>query len=139
GSEDFRPLAVFPLPSRIDGAEHSLRQDWRRQCQGELQKLFRKIYDIEDCNLSEYFDEVQLPHISYYAYGEKIAILEEWNEALSLRRAYEAFFDHLTKLDYAWESPEKAGTINQTRFRCRRSGSPYFTRAGRQGSLRPGV
>ena len=72
--------------------------------QDEFEDLFRKAYSGEDCDLSTYFDEVQLPYISYYAYGEKIAVLEERSEALSLRRAYEVFFERLLDLDYAWEA-----------------------------------
>ena len=47
---------------------------------------------------------MQLPYVGYYAYGEKIAVLEERSEALSLRRAYEVFFERMTGLDYAWEA-----------------------------------
>ena len=102
---DFRPLSVFPLPSRIDGAEDLLKKEWRKEYQREFQRLFKKIYDVE-CDLTFYFDEVQLPHVSYYAYGENIAVLRERPEdVLSLSAAYDRFFQKLVKLDFAWEVP----------------------------------
>jgi MinD-like ATPase involved in chromosome partitioning or flagellar assembly len=110
-SDDMRPLTVFPLPSRIDYAEHDLRQEWREEYQSSFEDLFRQLYEVDECNLSEYFNEVQLPHVSYYAYGEKIATLEERSEALSLRRAYEVFFQRLIELDSAWETPEKVEIV----------------------------
>ena len=101
-SNDFRPLAVFPLPSRIEIAEKALREQWRKNYQSRFEEIFRRVYDVEDCDLTEYFDEVQLPHVSYYAYGEKIAVEEERSEALSLSRAYREFFRRLIELDAAW-------------------------------------
>jgi len=101
-SEDFRPLSIFPLPSRIENAELSLKQEWRKQYQDEFEGTLKGIYQLEKCDLNEYFDEVQLPHVAYYAYGEKIALLEERSDALSLRRTYETFFDRLINQDFAW-------------------------------------
>ncbi|MDQ3802395.1 MAG: hypothetical protein M3416_00845 [Acidobacteriota bacterium] len=116
-SGDFRPLSVFPLPSRIENAELSLKKDWREQYQAEFEGMFRNIYQLEKCELSDYFDEVQLPHVAYYAYGESIALLEERSDALSLGRAYENFFQRLIELDFPWDKhedvwdmPEKAPT-----------------------------
>jgi TolB-like protein/Tfp pilus assembly protein PilF/cellulose biosynthesis protein BcsQ len=106
-SDDFRPLTIFPLPSRIELAEKSLREQWRKQYQREFETLFRRAYEIEtsDLDMTAYFDEVQLPHVSYYAYGENIAVLEERSDSLSLSRAYRDFFQRLLELDEAWEVP----------------------------------
>ncbi|HWS85731.1 MAG TPA: hypothetical protein VN282_01970 [Pyrinomonadaceae bacterium] len=116
-SGDFRPLSVFPLPSRIENAELSLKKDWRERYQTEFEGAFRSIYQLEKCELSDYFDEVQLPHMAYYAYGESIALLEERSDALSLSRAYENFFQRLIELDFPWDKqddiwdmPEKVQT-----------------------------
>ena len=102
-SDDFRPLAVFPLPSRIDDAEHKLRANWLDRYKSEFESAFKKAYNIEQSDLSEYFREVKIPYKSYYAYGEKIAVLEEPDESLSLHRAYRYFFDKLINLDFAWQ------------------------------------
>lgn len=101
-SRDFRPLAVFPLPSRIELAEKDLRSSWRKRYQSDFEEVFRLIYDAQECELTPYFNEVQLPHMSYYAYGESVAVWEERSEALSLSRAYEEFFRRLIELDVAW-------------------------------------
>ena len=103
-SDDLRPLAVFPLPSRIDLAEKELREKWRLSYQRAFEDCFRQAYDIEECDLTAYFDEVQLPHVSYYAYGENISVLREARtEAFTLSRAYQVFMQRLIHLTYSWE------------------------------------
>lgn len=106
-SSDFRPLAIFPLPSRIENAEHELKQTWRKQYQQEFEETFRGIYQMDRCELTNYFNEVQLPYQPYYAYGEKIAVLEERSDALSLSKAYRVFFQRLIELDFAWDTSEQ--------------------------------
>jgi cellulose biosynthesis protein BcsQ len=103
-SDDFRPLSVFPLPSRIETAEKELRKEWRQRYQHQFETVFRNIYQLENCDLTAYFNEVQLPHEAYYAYGEKIALLEERSDSLSLSRAYEVFCERLIDLDFPWDT-----------------------------------
>jgi hypothetical protein len=108
-SGDFRPLSVFPLPSRIDNAELELKKDWREEYQKAFETRLRNIYQLETCDLSDYFDKVQLPHVSYYAYGEEIALLKEKRrDDLSLSGAYEKFFKRLTERETAWDTSEEA-------------------------------
>ena len=102
-SNDFRPLAVFPLPCRIDDAEYELKEKWLNKYKTEFEISFKDSYDVKDCNLTDYFKEVKIPYKSYFAYDEKIAVLEEPDESLSLHRAYRYFFDRLINLDYAWQ------------------------------------
>ncbi|MEW5959294.1 MAG: tetratricopeptide repeat protein [Chloroflexota bacterium] len=102
-SDDFRPLAVFPLPSRIEEAEQRLKERWRTAYQQEFQDLFRQVYGVKECSLTTYFNEVLLPHVGYYAYGEHIAVLEERGDARSLSRAYQTFCDRLVEFEFAWE------------------------------------
>ena len=115
-SDDFRPLAVFPLPSRIELAEKVLREQWREVYQSGFEKVCRQVYGVEECNLTAYFDEVQIPHMSYYAYGENVAVLEERSEALSLRRAYEVFFRRLIDLSFAWEQSVRVPSVERPMF-----------------------
>jgi hypothetical protein len=109
-ADDFRPLTVFPVPSRIELAEMNLRKKWRGDYQRAFEELFRNAYGVEDCDLTAYFDEVQIPHVSYYAYGEEIAAVEERSEALSLSRAYQTFYERLVGLDFPWERTEQQHT-----------------------------
>jgi len=104
GSNDFRPLSVFPLPSRIENGEQQLKTNWRQQYQREFENALKQIYQLEKCDLTNYFDEVQLPQLPYYAYGEKIALLEQRSDALSLGRAYEEFFKKLISSNFAWST-----------------------------------
>jgi len=106
-SDDFRPLAVFPLPSRVENAEQLLKHQWRKEYQAEFERVFKEAYDTATCDLGPYFDDVLLPHVSFYAYGEKLALLEQQTDAVSLGAAYLRFFDRLLTQDFAWEQPEE--------------------------------
>ncbi|MBZ5491473.1 MAG: toll/interleukin-1 receptor domain-containing protein [Acidobacteriia bacterium] len=102
-SDDFRPLSVFPLPSRIDINEKILKEQWRLEYQKNIETLFCKAYGLAECDMNEYFDEVQLPYLSYYSYGENVAVLEERPDALSLSRAYQAFVTKLIESELPWK------------------------------------
>lgn len=114
-SDDLRPLVAFPLPSRIDMSEYQLHKLWRYGdgseqsiigYQNQFEELFKEVYDLPECNLEGYFNEVQLQHVSRYAYGEEIAVLVERGvERLSLARSYENFTERLVKLVAPWEEP----------------------------------
>jgi len=110
-SSDWRPLAVFPLPSRIEQAREQLLEEWRygndvhRGFQPEFEGLFRDVYGLPECDLSEYFTEVQIQHVPDYAYGEQVAVLVETESRLSLKRSYEEFSDRLQMLQGPWEDP----------------------------------
>src|ERR1044072_4450001 len=103
-SNDFRPLSVFPIPGRIELAEQMLRNEWRVVYELAFEQLFQEIYDMEKCDLAEYFDAVQIPHVSYYAYGENIAVLEPQSDSLSLKRNYEDLYERLIGRDFPCES-----------------------------------
>ncbi|MBI3302337.1 MAG: AAA family ATPase, partial [Deltaproteobacteria bacterium] len=110
-SDDLRPLVVFPLPSRIEATRLLLHKDWRYGSpekeiigyQPRFEKLFKVVYDLPECDLTAYFDEVQIQHIPDYAYGEEIAVLiERGGDRLSLTRSYESFTARLVNLTAPW-------------------------------------
>lgn len=103
-SGDIRPLMVFPLSSRVEVSEPQLLDEWRMSFQSLFEGLFRDMYGLEDCNLSAYFDEVQIQHVARYAYGERIAVLTERGERLSLSRSFSEFAEALTTLSAPWEA-----------------------------------
>jgi hypothetical protein len=117
-SEDLRPLAVFPLPSRIDVSEPELLEKWRfgdslcdeddEGYQSRFENLFVQVYGLPSCNLKNYFDEVQIQHIPRYSYGEEIAALRERGTRLSISRSYATFADILAKNESAWSMPPSA-------------------------------
>ena len=107
-SSDPRPLAVFPLPSRIEDSEHEMKKLWRSNYQSGFEEIFRRIYKDDECSLTAYFDEVQIPYRGFFAYGEKIAVQEERSEAFSLRRSYETFYHRLIDLDFAWDTTSQS-------------------------------
>jgi formylglycine-generating enzyme required for sulfatase activity len=112
-SDDLRPLLVFPLPSRIEASEPALRQVWRfgdsnadvPGFQEMFEQAFKEIYELSACNLSPYFDDVQIQHLPSYAYGEEIAVLvEESRDRFSLTQSYLRFAARLMKADVPWVS-----------------------------------
>ncbi len=121
-SDDLRPLLVFPLPSRVELAEHELYDAWRMGnaergitgYQPQFEQLFREVYDLPSCDLSAYFDEVQIQHVPYYAYGEEIAVLNERNRSsrLSLTRSYESFTRCLEQPHGPWEAFDSANSFD---------------------------
>jgi tetratricopeptide (TPR) repeat protein len=113
-SDDVRPLAVFPLPSRIASDREKLRKDWRygnpeqgiEGYQPLFTDLFRDIYQLDEteCDLEEYFSEVQIQQSPDFAFGEEIAVnLDEQQDRFSLARSYETFTQKLIQLDLPWE------------------------------------
>lgn len=67
-SPDLRLLLVYPLASRIEASLGDLRAYWRfgNKSQGFVgyeqmfEDLFKDVYGLTDCNLKEYFEEVQI-------------------------------------------------------------------------------
>ncbi len=111
-SSDLRPLIVYPLVSRVDASEPQLRETWRFGdertdivgFQTQFEKLFTEIYELETCDLNEYFNEVQIQHIPRYAYGEEIAVLiERAADRFSLTASYQSFLNRLLYLSGPWE------------------------------------
>jgi len=115
--DDLRPLAVFPLPSRIEPSVSDLQRDWRygnseKQVPGyqpEFEKLFKEVYELSECDLEAYFKNVQIQQVPQYAYGEEIAVLVEGtSNRLSLTESYITFADYLINLDGPWQARAKA-------------------------------
>lgn len=113
-SDDFRPLVIFPLPSRIEATEPELRYDWRygneqknlSGYQMQFEQTFQELYRLDQCSLENYFNDVQIQHVPSYAYGEEIAALSErGKDKFSLTRSYEQFTDRLTTLADVWDYP----------------------------------
>jgi MinD-like ATPase involved in chromosome partitioning or flagellar assembly len=117
-SADVRPLVAFPLVSRVDNSEYELRQLWRfgdpeqdvPGYQRTFETLFKRIYDLETCDLEEHFNEVQIQYVPRFAYGEETAVLSERGEdRLSLTRSYAGFADRLIALDHPWDDFQSHG------------------------------
>lgn len=75
-SDDLRPLIVYPLASRIDTSVETLNQHWRKKYTDRFEYLFREIYNLEGCELSKYFEKIEIHYVKDLAYGESVAVLE---------------------------------------------------------------
>ncbi|MGP0591906.1 KGGVGR-motif variant AAA ATPase, partial [Nitrospira sp. T9] len=124
-SEDWRPLTVFPLPSRIEMTRPKQLEFWRfgefaseleatsrlespAPFQPLFENLFGELYGDSMYDLTEYFNEVLLQHVAEYAYGEPIAVeIEKSESRILLKRSYEAFVERLVELDAPWQSLEE--------------------------------
>jgi len=83
-SDDYRPLMVYPLPSRVELGEDSLRKQWQQDYTRQFEETLRMAYGLPDSiSLSNYFDRVQIPHSPRFAYGEEIAVLEEPTQSVN--------------------------------------------------------
>jgi len=106
-SPDLRPLLVLPLASRVELSEEELRHEWRHGEQGyqpTFERLFGELYDLPECRLTDYFDEVQIQHAARFAYGEPLAVREERaSDRLSLARSYASFARVLADGAIPWE------------------------------------
>jgi hypothetical protein len=111
-TNDPRPLVLYPLPSRVENSELKLKELWRRGdqqqqvtgFQPEFEALFQEIYSLRECSLDRYFDEAEIQHMPAYAYGERVAVLEEKaDERLSLSRSYRRFTELLVGDLQPWE------------------------------------
>jgi Mrp family chromosome partitioning ATPase len=117
GSDDLRPLSIFPLPSRVESSREDLRNAWRfgdsglgiEGYQEMFQDLLKEEYDLENCSLTDYFNEVQIQQSADYAYGEEIAVLvEQRADRLSLARSYRTFTERLVASQGPWAEQRQA-------------------------------
>ena len=115
-SDDIRPLAVFPLASRVEDAELKERETWMMRFENAFEKCFRHIYNAPECNLTKYFRDIFIRNAPYFSYGEKLVLLTgvEESRAGSLRRAYEDFAEFLIRFDYPWQDAAEAERNRQT-------------------------
>ena len=117
GSKDLRPLMVYPLPSRIDNQFDALRHLWRhgdisRSIEGyqtQSERILRRTYALDECDLNTYFNEVQIQHSPEYSYGEPVAALDPVSgDRFSIVRSYRALMEWMCARAAPWEGPEKA-------------------------------
>ena len=110
-SDDLRPLSTFPLVSRVELSELKLNDSWRfgdsaQDIQGyqpQFERIFERLYGIESCDLTEYFDQAQVAYVPYYAFGEKIAARSEESGSIRLSRNFSDMTDVLLSAASAWK------------------------------------
>lgn len=141
-SIDLRPLLVFPLPSRLDRTEPKLRDSWRLGDQNEdneyikgyqplFEKLFKEVYDLSECDLTGYFDKIQVLHASFYAYGEKIAVVEEKSGGPgALSDIYRELFERINNGNEPWsEMPQTENVAKIAEIKAQAAESRQLAKA----------
>jgi MinD-like ATPase involved in chromosome partitioning or flagellar assembly len=102
-SPDLRPLTIYPLPSRIEINEKEEREMWVRKYTIAFEQTLQNIYNLPPISLSRYFD-TPIVQSTYYAFGEKIAVLDETvKDSLSLSNAYSTFIGKILSKQKIWD------------------------------------
>jgi hypothetical protein len=123
-SDDIRPLLIYPLASRIENSEEKRRERWRFGSkendvvgyQAMFQSAFEAAYALPKCDLTGYFDAVQVQHTPRYAYGEEISVQSERATDIStLHYRYRLLGNWIRANAAPWESPA-AATDNEIRL-----------------------
>jgi len=120
GSDDLRPLLVYPLPSRIEASLERLSRQWRHGhpdagivgYQPMFQQLLAESYGLERCDLQNYFDAVYIQQTPDCAYGEVISVREGGADRLSLASSYRVFVERLVSGRAPWEDEAAAMTAS---------------------------
>lgn len=87
-----RELPIFPLLSRVEDNEEKLKRQWVKTSRESFERLMGEL-EGRKIDLEHYFEWIRIPHRSYYAYGERIALEEETaKEAGSLAGVYQRLF-----------------------------------------------
>lgn len=129
-SFDLRPLVVFPLVSRVEPSKARLDKVWRygdeeRSIPGyqpQMEKILKQAYALPHCDLTSYFNEVFVQHVSTYAYGEGLAVLAPpKGDNLVLARRYQSLARRLVTLDGPWQFHVDAESISSRAERLTRS------------------
>ena len=107
-SSDFRALKIYPIPSRVELAEKDLREQWRKGTVGPapedsiegfqpaFEAIFNEYYGLNGCDLTLYFDHIQIHHEPKYSYGESLAVINDvYSDRLSLANVYSNFLNKL--------------------------------------------
>jgi cellulose biosynthesis protein BcsQ len=102
-SPDERPLVVFPVPSRVDTQVFrglsGLLDDFRLT----LAEIFQRAYALQACDLREHFEQVMLPYVPDYSFGEpRVVEKDEPGHPGSLKAAYGRLAERLL-LDVPWK------------------------------------
>jgi cellulose biosynthesis protein BcsQ len=119
GSDDLRPLLVYPLPSRIEVSMERLNAHWRygnldagvAGYQPMFQNLLKECYALKNCDLGAYFDDVQIQQSADVAYGEVISVRQMSSERLSLANSYRVFVDRLLADIPPWMAQDSPVTM----------------------------
>lgn len=114
-SSDRRPLLLFPLPSRIEDSDIDAKRNWQFNYQKIFESLFKESYRLNQCDLTDYFNSVQIKHVAKYAYGEQIAVATEASSDISsLAFRYEQFFNYLMGDGVIWKEEDIDTEIRQS-------------------------
>ncbi len=115
-----RPLAVFPLPAKLDASEPGLRHDWRfggetGESEGYLarfERLFDELWPEAAHSLEDYFNEILIPYVPRYIYGEEIAVARNSARNSPLVGAYRNLAGWLAGCGQPWDSFQGGDDLN---------------------------
>lgn len=103
-SHDERNLNIFPLPARIDSNNSNKFQQWEDIYKIEFEKLFKTLFNLENCNMRNYLDIAHIKYDSENSYGENIPVLtQNLNHSSLISYDYDQFTKILDREIPIWE------------------------------------
>jgi cellulose biosynthesis protein BcsQ len=109
-SDDYRPLMIYPLPSRVDLDASQLATEWRNNYEKQWEDTFKKVYGLPSTiSLKKYFDSTRIRHDAIYAYGERLAVVE--NNTIEIAQNFRSFSTQLLNVRKIWENQPFANIV----------------------------
>ena len=103
-SNDYRDLKILPLPSRIDNQNSTELEVWIKKYTQAFEDLLKKLYLLDECKLTNYFNIAKIPYKPEHAYGEKIPVLTEiTNNDFFISFHYTQFYKLIIEDKPIWE------------------------------------
>jgi len=108
GSDDLRPLVVYPLASRIDTSAEGLNSQWKSIYVPRFEQLFKDVYHLKECDLRKYFGKIEVHYVKDLAYGESVAVLANSDtvNVYELPARYNELVQLIVGEYLPWEMPE---------------------------------
>jgi cellulose biosynthesis protein BcsQ len=120
-SRDPRSLVVLPLASRIDGSREVLRRIWSQGgkfgdekivgYETRFQDLFKSIYQLEECDLHDFFNSTQVPHDGDYSYGERISAASGLSDRWSISFSCSNLAQYIIRDRLPWKGDIQSGDV----------------------------
>jgi cellulose biosynthesis protein BcsQ len=122
--DDYRPLMIYPLPTRLDAADAPQRTQWRHGdaqlgvegYQPAFERLLGEVYGVPRLSLDSYFDEVLVQQLRLPVGKVMLAQRgEHGGDRFSLARSYEALLEWLEGSYFPWQPRREVELLRAVR------------------------
>jgi len=125
--DDYRPLMLYPLPTRLDAADAPQRTQWRHGdahlgvegYQPAFERLLSEVYGVPRLSLDSYFDEVLVQQLRLPVGNATLAqrghCEGQGGDRFSLGRSYEALLEWLEGSYFPWQPRREVQLLRAVR------------------------